>query len=275
MISARVIADSLAPSGVRITTMVLTYPRYIHSEFMTHRVFSRNASSSRAIPVRKQIRAVMKDMVVPIHIGANQKGMQAETEVSPLRRKLAVVAWKACGYFACFTALVLDKLGVHKQVANRVIEPWSHITVVVTSTKWKNFFNLRTHKTAQPEIQRLASYMKIAYNLSEPKKCAPGQWHLPFVHDVNDTVYEKQIDHWIKVSVARCARVSYLNHDGKKPTTGEDIALYERLVGSHPIHASPAEHQAQALGKGKSKVQSGNFHGWIQYRKTLSGESGE
>lgn len=269
MIHAEIIADSVGPNGARITTYLLTYPRFIHSEFMTHRAFSRNASSSRAIPVKRQVRNIIKDMAVPIHIGHNRAGMQADGEVSDKKRALAVFLWKALGYLACGTALLLDKLGVHKQVANRVIEPWSHITVVVTSTDWKNFFKLRDHADAQPEMAELAARMRRAIAFHVPRVLKAGQWHLPFVYNVNGTPYEKHVGYWIKVSVARCARTSYFDRDGRKTDPNKDVELHDRLLKHDPMHASPAEHQAKATN---SLKRSGNLRGWVQYRKTLKGE---
>lgn len=274
MISARVIKDSIGPSKVRLTTFVLTYPRYIHAEVMTHRMFSRNASSSSAIPVKKALAAIRRDMVVPIHIGANKAGMQADKEVSAWRKWLAVCLWKGLGHIACVAAWMLDRLGVHKQVVNRVTEPWSHITVVVTATDWANFLALRYHPAAQPEIQVLAQEIYLGLNTSTPDKLKAGEWHLPFVDqlEIDAEAAEPRAGVYapIRRSVARCARVSYNNHDGTHSSLAQDTDLYRRLLGAQPIHASPAEHQARAT---KSNKYSGNLRGWVQYRKTLPNEN--
>jgi thymidylate synthase ThyX len=268
MIEAKIVADSIGPSGARLTTFVLTYPRFIHAEFMTHRVFSRNASSSRAIPVKKQIQMVIDNPVIPLAFTRNKAGMQGGDPLSEAESKVAVEEWLKGRDAAVETAGALAALEVHKQYANRVLEPYAHITVVCTATNWDNFFALRCHPAAQPEICLLATLMWETYSLSTPEKLKAGQWHLPFCSkEERDTIIH---DTLIKMSVARCARVSYLNHEGKNPSRQEDFQLYDRLLGSEPIHASPAEHQAMAIGDGT--VRSGNFLGWIQYRKTIPNE---
>lgn len=269
MIEAKVVADSVAPSGVRLTTFVLTYPRFIHAEFMTHRMFSRNASSSRAIPVKKQIQMVIDNPAIPLAFTKNRKGMQGGEILSEEEHRQAEAEWLRGRDEAVGIATALSGLEVHKQYANRVLEPYAHITVVCTATDYDNFFALRMHPAAQPEICELATQMHSALNQSSPVEYWNGGWHLPFAGGFgwSDLSHEE----CIKCSVARCARVSYLNHEGKQPSLSEDLALYERLVGSAPIHASPAEHQAMAVAD--PGIRSGNFRGWIQYRKTLKGEN--
>jgi thymidylate synthase ThyX len=278
MIKAEIVADSVAPSGIRLTTFVLTYPRFIHAEFMTHRVFSRNASSSRAIPVKKQIQMVIDNPVIPLAFTKNQKGMQGGDALDAEAHDKAVAAWLEGRDRAVEIANKLADLEVHKQYANRVLEPWAHITVVCTATDWDNWFTLRCHYMAQPEINALADQMYEQYLQSKPMKMVAGAWHLPFIteQEIMDTAYTMpEPNHGypqlIKRSVARCARVSYLNHDGTNTTVEQDLQLYDRLLGSSPIHASPAEHQAMAIGD--PNIRSGNFRGWIQYRKTLAGEN--
>lgn len=300
-ISAKVIADSISLHGIRLTTMQLRYPKYIHGEFMTHRVFSRNASSSRAIPVERLIQDVIDDPVYPARWGLNQKGMQAHQEADEAAAGAALQYWKVGRMHAIEAARRLHRLGIHKQVVNRVIEPYSHINVVVTATEWENFYSLRCHPDAQPEMQALANAMLQAQRASLPTVLQSGDWHLPYVTDDDwrcfpqDLVtggdgytYEEALDSLIKVSVARCARTSYLTHEGRTPSVDEDIALYARLVGSVPLHASPAEHQATPDTCHDNKtiyaVQNrevvwhnpelhGNLVGWRQYRKTLPGEA--
>jgi thymidylate synthase ThyX len=269
-ITAKIICDSFGPNGVRLTTFVLKYPRFIHSEFMTHRCFSRNASSSRAIPFEKQVQMIEEDMAMPIEFRENKKGMQAGEVLSPGLQQAAVDNWKIAGKRAVEVAKDLARIGVHKQYVNRLLEPFSHISVVVTATEYSNFFALRHHSMAQPEIAELAKLMWEAYKANIPQKLKEGDWHLPFVPEQEVTDYSGPIEDLIKVSVARCARVSYNKHDGTNSTYEEDAALYDRLLGSQPIHASPAEHQAQAIDIIK---WSGNFRGFLQYRKTLPNEN--
>lgn len=277
-IQARVVADSVSPQGKRITTLQLKYPRFIHSEFMTHRMFSRNASSSRAIPVEKMIQNIIDDTAMPIHWGKNQPGMQAHEECDALvygfnfnvfemtddgltRQE----AWLKARDKAIEFARAFHKAGYHKQIVNRLLEPFMHITVLVTATEWDNFFELRDHPDAQPEIRELASQMKIAMASSYCDEIAINDWHLPYVTHDEIATYGKL--NCIRLSVARCARVSYLTHDGLKPNYEKDIDLYNRLVGSVPLHASPAEHQATPSMF--EHMSSGNFVGWIQFRKAL------
>lgn len=275
MIEAKIISDSLAPSGVRLTTFILTYPRFIHSEFMTHRMFSRNASSSRAIPVKKQIQMVIDDPAIPIAFTKNQKGMQGGEALSGEAAQDAEVEWLLARDFAVQQAQRLADMDVHKQYANRILEPFSHITVVCSATEYANFFALRYHPMAQPEICELAKQMWTLYSSHAPEKLVAGEWHLPFVsyNEIHNEIVVKNNNYGnlVKMSVARCARVSYLNHEGKAPSLEEDLKLYDRLLGNTPIHASPAEHQAMATMIKDN--HSGNFKSWIQYRKTLENEN--
>lgn len=264
-ITATVIADSISTFGKRITTLQLKYPRFIHSEFMTHRVFSRNSASSRAIPVAKMIEQVQNDPAMPIYWGLNQPGMQAGKEHEDI--STAQVWWKAAAIDAAVSATLLNDLGLHKQIVNRVLEPFQWMHTIVTATEWRNFFELRCHPDAQPEFQALANAILAAMNDSSPVERASGwhnesSWHLPYVSD-DERVNLHPLT-LPKLSAARCARVSYLKHDGTAPVLSEDMTLFERLVGSKPLHASPIEHQAVA---GNSICRSRNFLGWHQYRE--------
>jgi hypothetical protein len=209
-IEAKVLLDSVF-NGERITTMELTYPRFVHAEYMTHRVFSRNAASSRAIPVRKLIQRVVDDPVIPIHWGANQKGMQAHQELPGDVQHDLQELWLKARDRAVETAEAMIRMGLHKQIANRILEPWMHITVIHTSTYWANFFNLRCHEMAEPHMRELAYQMQDAYQFSDPVE---REWHTPLVGFEGDERLEP-IQQQL-VSVARCARVSYLTHDGQR-----------------------------------------------------------
>lgn len=313
-IRAQIIEDSISEQGKRLITFLLFYPRFIHAELMTHRVFSRNASSSRAIPFLKLLRMIRKDPAMPVHWGANQSGMQANAELTGWRLWAVKKVWIMAMWIMTSIAYLAYLCGVHKQIVNRMVEPWSHITVVLTATEYANWFALRNHPDAQPEIRQLALFMKRAMHRSVPRQLQPGEWHLPFVKQNAGSIdrqaainritanqvlrvvpSEPQIlDILRKVSVARCARTSYVTHEGKVTTVDEDFALHERLLGAQPLHASPAEHQAtpdtqsvyeNTLIEGGDKEEliasgldwdhpelHGNFVGWIQYRKTLEGE---
>lgn len=263
-ITASVVADSLSiESGHRLTTLQLRYQRFIHAEFMTHRDFSRNASSSRAIPVTRLIQDVIDDTAMPIHWGKNQPGMQAHEEHDGLiwagggASYTPEKAWRQARDNAINVARAFSDAGYHKQIVNRLLEPFSHINVVVTATDWDNFFELRLHPDAQPEIRQLAVAMRAALDGSSPVEMQPGQWHLPYVTTedrIGRTVMEQ-----IQMSAARCARVSYKTHDGEPTDPDKDIALAVRLWESQ--HLSPFEHPAQLLDG-----RHANFSGWRQAR---------
>jgi len=298
---AQVLADSRSPAGHRLTTLEATFPRFVLAEFNTHRVFSRNSASSRAIPIFKQLRRVLEDPYVPIEFGSNQPGMQAgpalagEARVEAerewlrgrddaVRRVLGLVAspTTAAGddLRACLEQIEkaykgedrpADWLNVHKQVANRLLEPFMWHTVIVTATEWDNFFNLRCHPDAQPEISRIAKAMRAAMDTSEPAELGQDEWHLPLVHR-EDRAQVASLEDLIKISAGRCARVSYLTHAGKRDLDA-DIQLHDRLLESG--HMSPLEHPARPLSAAELTASewSGNFHGWHPYRKSISGES--
>lgn len=285
-ITARIVADSISPQGIRLTTMQLRYPRMIHSEFMTHRVFSRNASSSRAIPVERLIQDVLDDPAMPVYWGSNKPGMQAGAELTGDDLENAKTRWLDARDDAVNSARLMADCGTHKQIVNRIIEPWCHINVVVTATDWQNFYALRRHPDAQPEMKALADAMWIAQAEVLPKPLQPGDWHLPYVSPddaINLGNNRSEIGNGnrdnllIRLSVARCARVSYLTHEGKPPNIEDDLKLYDRLVGATPLHASPAEHQATpdhwSVWEWDDPSEHGNFTGWRQYRKMLPHES--
>ena len=250
---------------------------------MTHRVFSRNASSSRAVPVEKLIEDIKRDTAMPIYWGKNQKGMQAEEECDALLESLEdcgpgyhrETGWESARDEAIDWAQRFHKAGYHKQIVNRLLEPFSHINVVVTATDWDNFFKLRDHKDAQPEIRELAIQMKMAMDDSVPFYLGYGDWHLPYIRDNEKGIISDE--NLTKCSAARCARVSYVTHDFKQPVLEDDLKLYERLAGSDPKHMSPLEHQATpdkmvsfgTATRWQREKEHGNFKGWVQYRKTV------
>lgn len=273
MFEVKVIADSIGKeTGKRITTFQLKYPRYIHAEVMTHRVFSRNASSSRAIPVSKLAQRSIEEMVLPIKWGLNQAGMQSQDqELKGIKLFLAKSIWVGMAHINSWGVRALGALGLHKQWANRPLEWFGNIEVVLTSTEWDNFYELRAHRDAQPEIQHLANMMLEAQKFSQPVERSylgtdiVGKYHLPYITEEERGLFD--VNTLLEMSTARCARVSYLTHDKLLPEVKQDIALYERLVGGVPIHASPTEHQACVLGD--ADEYSGNFRGWYQFRKTV------
>lgn len=288
----KIIARSISEAGMPLVTAQFKYPRFIHAEFMTHREFSRNASSSRAIPVKKMIEQVRRDPAMPIHWGANQPGMQADNRLEPEKEAIAQEQWVEAAWNAANIAEAMGYNGLHKQVANRILEPFQWMHVIATTSNTSNFFGLRRHKDAQPEIKLVADMWYEALEESTATLIRKDEWHLPYI-TANDVVKAMQ---WLKygriirsepskaeidnllicISAARCARVSYLTHDGAEPSIEQDLALYERLVGAEPLHASPTEHQAtpDTLGpvSWEHPEEHGNLRGWRQFRKMLPGE---
>jgi thymidylate synthase ThyX len=268
--SARILLDSISPHGVRLITMEVRYPRFIHSEMMTHRVFSRNAASSRAIPIKKMIAVVRDEPAIPIWWGKNQSGMAAREEIGGEARVRAEMEWRRALDHALETAerLSASDIDLHKQLVNRILEPFAWITVIITATEWSNFFTQRCHPDAQPEIRCIAERMLTAYRAGTPRPVGPGEWHLPFMQE-DEGRFDSALR--CKLSVARCARVSYLTHDGKRDRE-KDLELYERLLeGGSNGHWSPFEHVATPA-EGEFST-SGNLRGWKQYRKLFVEEN--
>jgi thymidylate synthase ThyX len=275
-IYAKIVADSIA-NNVRLTTLALHYPRFILPEVNTHRIFSRSTSSSRAIPTSKLIEQVETVPAMPVYWGENKSGMQADKVCEKVEE--AKICWVAASKKAAHWAKILAEYKVHKQVTNRVLEPYLFVNTVVTATEWDNFFRLRLDAAAQPEFRALAWAMKIAMDNSTPTNLVLGEWHLPFTEGLNENIETMQL-----VSAARCARVSYLNHDGSKSTVAKDVQLANQLLADR--HMSPLEHQASPMeyvcGQGHHKLQwekgithvdrednfwSGNLRGWVQFRQ--------
>lgn len=283
--SELLLASKNKANGIILYSWRLTFPRIILAENLTHRVLSRNTSSTRAIPTIKMIKAVWSDMFVPTYIGSAQKGMQSGAELAGWRRSLAVAAWKTAGYAACAFAYILTKLGVAKQIAGRVIEPWSWVTQILSTTEVDNFFNLRVSPMAEPHLCELATQMQsqvdvtnLLFKTMQGKRQSqdeshdnstplcmqwlePGEWHLPLLkpHEWMSAREGKM------VSAARCARTSYtLIETGKETSIENDIELCKKLLGGQ--HLSPFEHQAQAID---SDEFSGNFRAFKQFRKEI------
>lgn len=267
--ACKIIADSISNQGCRLTTFEITFPRMVLAEFNTHRMFSRNSASSRAIPVEKQIARVMSDPFIPVHWGKNQKGMQADAELSPEEQERAQVSWLRARDLAVQQASEMLEIGVHKQITNRLLEPFMWHTAVCTATDWSNYFGLRDHPMAQPEIQRIAYAMRTSYEASKPFVLGANEWHLPFAQP--GELEELGVETLVKLVCARCARVSYLTHDGKRDVQA-DLTLYNRLLEGG--HMSPYEHAARPMTAHEfsRSEYSGNFRGWVQHRAEIPGE---
>lgn len=263
-----VIAHSTYPHGRPIVSVACKYWRAIHAEVLTHRAFARSSSGSRAIPVSKVAGQAKASPYGPLQFLRNQRGMVGGEPLDLADQAVAQSIWENAAQRAALAAESLMELGVHKQFANRVLEPFTAIETIITATEWDNFFELRIHPNAQPEIADLASAIKLAIDSSTPEMLAVGEWHLPYI-----TPQEKKninIGLLTKMSAARCARVSYCKHGSTEIDMDDDLALYERLVGERPYHASPLEHVAMA-GEKSIRLKS-PFVGWTQYRHLALGQ---
>lgn len=296
-IKAKIIKQSRNHSNQVMTTMEIEYPRFILAELNTHRMLSKNSASSRAIPTKLMREQILNDPALPCYWGSNQPGMQAGKEVSD--PKQAKLAWLLAMHRALESNQELEALDLHKQITNRVTEPWMTMKTVISGTEWSNFFYLRAHPAAQPELQQLARLMLEAYEAQEPELLYPGEWHLPYITTKRNN---NQLEYWSgdqmltleqakKVSASCCAQVSY-----RKSDTGLEKAekIFDQLINSKPCHASPVEHQATPMPDRFQQLEytkpelwpqgishqdresyywSGNLKGWIQHRKLIPGES--
>lgn len=271
--NAKILKDSISSRGVRITTLEVTFPRIVLSEFNTHRMFSRNSASSRAIPVEKMLAKAIDDPYIPTHWGKNQKGMSAFELLPEADQQRSVDEWVKARDNAIQSVKNLKDIGVHKQITNRLLEPFMWHTVIVTATDWSNYFSLRIAKDAHPDICTISEMMKDVMSSSVPELLSAKQWHLPLIR--KEEFSEFDLNTLVKISTGRCARVSYLTHDGVRDPAA-DIKLHDDLLKAG--HMSPFEHQARPMGiidRCKSVFSggySGNLRGWVQYRKTIKGE---
>lgn len=241
--------------------------RFVLAEFNTHRLFSRNSASSRAIPSEKLIKRVIEDPAIPLSWGKNQKGMQAEEELDADAIRHATTCWLLARDQAVASCKEMMKFGVHKQIANRLLEPFMWHTAIVSSTEWDNFFNQRCSSLAQPEIHSVAYAIHGAMQNSKPVSMSRGSWHLPYI--LKEERLQWELEACKKISVARCARVSYLTQDGQRDSM-EDIKMHDRLTSADPPHMSPFEHVATPELNLTSLP--GNFSGWHQLRHLTFGK---
>lgn len=300
-VTAQIIADSISDDGIRITTFELDYPRIVHAELMTHREFSRNAASSRAIPTKAVLERVMNDPAMPVHFGKNQTGMQDAGEHFELINGYTPQEWwKLMALSAAKFSEGFAEAGYHKQVANRGTEFAQNIKVVVTSTSYDNWFWLRYCEMADPTIKVLSNVMLSAYKDSTPRLLTSGEWHVPYYFDgywsdvgTGLDVHGHTLADALKISSSCSAQVSYRKCDD---TLEKAVGLYDRLVGAEKVHASPFEHQGTPIQSyneqyGELTVNSmiypkswepgithvdrngvfhsGNFTGWIQHRQLI------
>ncbi len=307
-ITAKVIAQSINDCfGITITTYELEYPRFIHGEFMTHREFSRNAASSRAIPISAVIENILKNPATPVWYGEKQTGMQANKQLDSDTIALVIQVLEATRGCVIEAARVLDQLKLHKQITNRILEPFQMIKVIVTSTSYDNFMWLRNHKDTQPELQVLAQKMEEAESdFLDYVYIRKGDWHLPYVNCKYEYVYnmEKErdfvvqtfydendnklkLEEALQVSASCCAQISYRKNDASFEKAKD---IFDRLIHSDRVHASPTEHQARAITRMNNPMDyfqiegvtglykqdegvyiptSGNLKGFVQYRQLI------
>jgi thymidylate synthase ThyX len=301
LITAKVLADSVSPTGQRMTTLEIEYPRFILAELNTHRMLSKNSASSRAIPVKTMHQHMRENPAQPVHWGKNQAGMQAKEELVDNNLADVKFMWQRAQQDAMHWAYQMsERAGLHKQVANRITEPWMLMKTVISGTEWANFFWLRDHPDAQPEIAELAHKMRVAVEASNPTELNPGEWHLPYIVaaryvPTGELQYFDQEFNRLTLEQARvisascCAQVSYRKNDD---TLEKATKIFKQLIESEPCHASPVEHQATPMDiesmhrfepetwepgvthvSANSDLWSGNLRGWIQFRKLIAGEA--
>lgn len=299
-------------TGVVVHTFHLRYPRIIHGEVMTHRVFNRNARSSRAVPVNNLLAEIRTSPFVPWHWTGAKPGMQGVPDWKELvlvkgaaalhtEQNTPVTneaAWLLGRDIMCDLAESFGNANYHKQVANRLVEPWMWMDLLVTATDWKNFMHLRDHSDAEPHIRDLAKLVGLALEHAPVQNLKPGQWHLPYITDddwkgVFDKPYDDQLETLKRVSAARCARISYKPFDGNG-SLEKELARFTQLVGNDAVHASPLEHQCtpdamvitevthwsedghmmrdESYQSGLDSKLHGSLRGFIQFRKTVPNE---
>lgn len=302
-ITAKVICDSISEQGVRLTTFEIEYPRIVMSEFNTMRAISKNSSSSRAIPVSKMLEHTKTINLKPVYFGSKRSGMQAGEELSGNKLEAAQRVWEDSLYLSAHQASVLDDLGVAKEVTNRLVEPFQLVKVVCTATDWDNFFNLRLHPDADPNICMLAYKMYKAMEESKPYELKEGEYHLPYVNVgwngkgemcyFDEDFNFVELEQAIRLSAASCASVSYRTEG---MTSEKADKIFDMLIKAEVVHSSPFEHIAtpvkpkynelgyvrvncsepQSWEEGvthmnkQGQLCSGNLRGFIQYRHLLT-----
>lgn len=291
--SAKIIAHSQAPNGEELITLEIELHRFILPEFNTHRSFSRNFQSSRAVPIETMIKQVRENPALPVHWGKNQRGMVAQYEIIGLDLDDAKRCWYQAAKDVAFQAEAMLGLNVHKQIVNRLLEPFMRTKGVVTATRtaYEAFFKLRCHSDAQPEIKLLAERMRSAIEQSVPDRLKYGEYHLPYIHgdlfanreEAKVTGKYLDIDNAVKISCSCTAQVSYRRLDD---SLEKALKVYDMLnlpvsgvYPEDPPHYSPTEHIAKVMDEscydGDDKVRqmnrSGNFNSrtFWQYRKAL------
>ncbi len=280
MIKAKIVQDSSLPTGERVLTFSAMYGRLIHSELLRHRAASHSVKSSRAIPTKKYREEVKQNIYVPVKFGTKKRGMQAGKPTF-LSKFYGERVWRLSSKFACLFHWMMEKLDIHKEVANRILEPyvWVEETITVEADALKEIAELRIHDDAQEDVRKIVEEMLYEMDKSTPVELKEGQWHVPYVvRKITNGVMTytdnngKNLtsDEAIICSAARSARSSYANHDNSMSVFEKDIKLAKQLIGSKPMHLSPFEHQARPFKDDLEKNQYGsNFRHFFQQRKAI------
>lgn len=262
MISATILADSVSPRGIRLVTLEVNVPMVMQPQILRHRDFSFSVQSTRAVPTPVQVARVRENPFVPMRWGRVEKGMVASDVLNEVEESLARETWLLDMDRACRSAENLNEIGVHQEVAARVLMPYAWCRMIISSTQWDNFEGLRTYDpTVQGETEATGRAMIAALAGSDPKPLEPGQWHLPLVTEEEEEEWGNESPKARLVSAGRCARVSFLQHDGTR-NPDRDFTLGRGLANK--AHWSALEHQATPL---VVEGRCGNFRDWKQQRK--------
>lgn len=267
--------DSVSSKDKRPASFKMRYPKMVHGDFMTHRVFSRNASSSRAIPNKRLTLTTEEDMYLP-EFRLDRPGMQPGEYLDPDMQGLAQHIWKDAADYCISASRKLSGLKVGKQWANRMIEWFGYINVIVTATDFDNFIGLREELTedmwpmAQDEIYFQADAIKLLLRNHEPTLLREGEWHLPMTRP--GEFVDLPLEHRLRIDAARCAGISYETVMGDPMTVETADRICNKLLTARRVHASPFEHQCSPDPDNKRPDLHGNFDGWIQHRKMIPNE---
>jgi hypothetical protein len=270
MTSAKVICDSVAPHGGRLTTLQLHFPRFILAQFNTYGSIAKNARSSRAVPVEKIIAEAMNNPVVPVRWGRRERGMVAGVLMTETDAEWCFSRWMDARDSAVTTASHMNSFGAAKEVVNRLLEPWMWVDVVATATlgAWSHYLNQRCAHDAQPEHQELARSIGRAIRDSVPRGIGYWEWHLPYLTDEEwESTHGNGLELAKKLaaSVRRVRRVSYAPFDGQIDTPESDRAKHDESRDAG--HWSCFEHQGEPFIDYDRR--SGRMTGWMEYRQTF------
>jgi thymidylate synthase ThyX len=198
-------------NGNKFATFLIRFPKILLAELNTHRQLVRNCGSSRAIPSATFIDSITNDPYIP-PFSQNRPGMTGlALEYDSEEYQEAEELWLQARDYLCATVKDYKELGIHKQDANRLLEPFYHVDIVLSGTDWINFFKLRTAPDAQPAFRAIALKMQQLLDTTCPNPLMPDEWHIPFM-DAHPDTDKLSLEDKLKVAIARIARVSYSSH---------------------------------------------------------------